>query len=108
MNNQQTTTNPNNSTGPTTEAGKFESSKNALKHGLVRRAEGGDVARRQIVETPEVTGLGPDGVAASSNFFSRQVRRLQTGFVYHYSFIMLIAAVAFGAYAILAGIGGGR
>jgi NADH-quinone oxidoreductase subunit L len=55
-----------------------------------------------------IDGLGPDGVAAASNFFSRQVRRLQTGFVYHYSFIMLIAAVAFGAYAILAGIGGGR
>jgi len=55
-----------------------------------------------------IDGLGPDGVAATSNFFSRQVRRLQTGFVYHYSFIMLIAAVAFGAYAILAGIGGGR
>ncbi|MGQ0531182.1 MAG: NADH-quinone oxidoreductase subunit L [Caulobacteraceae bacterium] len=53
-----------------------------------------------------IDGLGPDGVASTSNFFSRQVRRLQSGFVYHYSFLMLIAAVAFGAYAILAGIGG--
>ncbi len=53
-----------------------------------------------------IDGLGPDGVAASSRFFSRMLRRLQTGFVYHYSFIMLIAAVAFGAYAIFAGIGG--
>ncbi|MGD9980363.1 MAG: NADH-quinone oxidoreductase subunit L [Hyphomonadaceae bacterium] len=53
-----------------------------------------------------IDGLGPDGVASTSNFFSRHLRRLQTGFVYHYSFIMLIAAVAFGAYAILAGIGG--
>ncbi len=32
--NKQQTNNPNHSTGPTTEAGKFESSKNALKHGL--------------------------------------------------------------------------
>jgi NADH-quinone oxidoreductase subunit L len=55
-----------------------------------------------------IDGLGPDGVASTSNFFSRNLRRLQTGFVYHYSFVMLIAAVAFGAYAILAGIGGGR
>ncbi len=55
-----------------------------------------------------IDGLGPDGVAASSNFFSRNLRRLQTGFVYHYSFVMLIAAVAFGAYAILVGIEGGR
>jgi len=50
-----------------------------------------------------IDGLGPDGVAASSRFFSRNLRRLQTGFVYHYSFLMLIAAVAFGAYAIWAG-----
>lgn len=55
-----------------------------------------------------IDGLGPDGVASASRFFSRQVRRLQTGFVYHYSFIMLIAAVAFGAYAILSSFGGGR
>lgn len=52
-----------------------------------------------------IDGLGPDGVAATSRFVARQVRKVQTGFVYHYSFIMLIAAVAFGAYAIFAGIG---
>ena len=59
------------------------------------------VGDRKIID-----GLGPDGVAASSRFFSRALRRVQTGFVYHYSFIMLIAAVAFGAYAIYAGLGG--
>jgi NADH-quinone oxidoreductase subunit L len=52
-----------------------------------------------------IDGLGPDGVAGSSRFLSRQVRRLQTGFVYHYSFLMLIAAVGFGAYAIFSGLG---
>jgi NADH-quinone oxidoreductase subunit L len=57
-------------------------------------------------EQKTIDGLGPDGVAASSRFFSRALKRVQTGFVYHYSFIMLIAAVAFGAYAIFAGIGG--
>jgi NADH-quinone oxidoreductase subunit L len=55
-----------------------------------------------------IDGLGPDGVAMSSRVFSRGLKRLQTGFVYHYSFVMLIAAVAFGAYAIIAGLGGGR
>ncbi|MGD9813939.1 MAG: NADH-quinone oxidoreductase subunit L [Hyphomonadaceae bacterium] len=55
-----------------------------------------------------IDGLGPDGIAASSRFFSRVLRRVQTGFVYHYSFLMLIAAVAFGAYAIFAGFGGAR
>jgi NADH-quinone oxidoreductase subunit L len=48
-----------------------------------------------------IDGLGPDGFAAASNFFARQLRRLQSGYVYHYSFLMLAAAVAFGAYAIL-------
>ena len=55
-----------------------------------------------------IDGLGPDGVAMGSRVFSRLLRRVQTGFVYHYSFLMLIAAVAFGAYAILAGIGAVR
>ena len=55
-----------------------------------------------------IDGLGPDGVAAASRFVARQTRKLQTGFVYHYSFLMLIAAVAFGAYAIFAGMGGGQ
>jgi len=55
-----------------------------------------------------IDGLGPDGVASTSRFISRGVRRLQTGFVYHYSFIMLIAAVAFGAYAIFYGYGAGQ
>jgi NADH-quinone oxidoreductase subunit L len=52
-----------------------------------------------------IDGLGPDGSAATSRFFSGILRRVQTGFVYHYSFIMLIAAVAFGAYAIFASMG---
>ncbi len=55
-----------------------------------------------------IDGLGPDGMALTSRVFSRGLKRAQTGFVYHYSFIMLIAAVAFGAYAIYAGIGSGR
>jgi len=53
-----------------------------------------------------IDGLGPDGVTSASRMFSRGLRRVQTGFVFHYSFVMLIAAVAFGAYAIFAGIGG--
>ena len=62
----------------------------------------------KVGDAKVIDGLGPDGVAMSSRVFSRALRRLQTGFVYHYSFLMLIAAVAFGAYAIFAGIGGGR
>jgi NADH-quinone oxidoreductase subunit L len=54
-----------------------------------------------------IDGLGPDGVTAASNFTSRQMRKAQTGFVYHYSFLMLVAAVAFGAYAIWSGVAAG-
>jgi NADH-quinone oxidoreductase subunit L len=54
-----------------------------------------------------IDGLGPDGVAAASRFSGRALRRLQTGFVYHYSFLMLVAAVAFGAYAIWVGVNPG-
>ena len=50
-----------------------------------------------------IDGLGPNGFAAMTRFAARQVRRMQTGFVYHYSFLMLAAAVAFGAYALWAG-----
>jgi NADH-quinone oxidoreductase subunit L len=54
-----------------------------------------------------IDGLGPDGFAAVSRFAGRSLRRLQTGFVYHYSFLMLAAAVAFGAYAIWIGVNPG-
>ena len=50
-----------------------------------------------------IDGAGPNGFAAAAQFAARQLRREQTGFVYHYSFLMLAAAVAFGAYALWAG-----
>jgi NADH-quinone oxidoreductase subunit L len=47
-----------------------------------------------------IDGLGPDGFAAASKFSGRMFRRAQTGYVYHYAFVVLVAAVGFGAYAI--------
>ena len=47
-----------------------------------------------------IDGLGPDGVASTAKAGARLMRKTQTGFVYHYSFLMLIAAVGFGAYAL--------
>ncbi|MES1157154.1 MAG: NADH-quinone oxidoreductase subunit L [Alphaproteobacteria bacterium] len=55
-----------------------------------------------------IDGLGPDGVTAASQFLSRQLRKLQSGYVYHYSFLMLAAAVLFGVYAIYAAAGAVR
>ncbi|MEJ0024333.1 MAG: NADH-quinone oxidoreductase subunit L [Alphaproteobacteria bacterium] len=47
-----------------------------------------------------IDGLGPNGVAWVAKFTGRQVRKLQTGYVYHYSFLMLAGIVGFGAFAI--------
>jgi NADH-quinone oxidoreductase subunit L len=47
-----------------------------------------------------IDGVGPNGVAWLTQWGARQLRKLQTGFVYHYSFVMLIGVVAFGAYAL--------
>jgi NADH-quinone oxidoreductase subunit L len=41
-----------------------------------------------------IDGFGPDGVAARVNDVTNQVVRLQTGYVYHYAFAMLIGVAA--------------
>ncbi len=41
-----------------------------------------------------IDGCGPDGITAVTALLSRGVRRLQTGYVYHYAFSMVIALVA--------------
>jgi NADH-quinone oxidoreductase subunit L len=41
-----------------------------------------------------IDGFGPDGVAATVAGVTRQVNRLQTGYVYHYAFAMLIGVAA--------------
>jgi NADH-quinone oxidoreductase subunit L len=51
-----------------------------------------------------IDGLGPNGITSVTRFSSRQLKRVQTGLVYHYTFVMLAAAVAFGAYAIWSGV----
>jgi NADH-quinone oxidoreductase subunit L len=42
-----------------------------------------------------IDGLGPNGVAAVTRDLSRQASRLQTGYLYHYAFVMLIGLAAF-------------
>jgi NADH-quinone oxidoreductase subunit L len=41
-----------------------------------------------------IDGFGPDGVAASVAAVTTQVNRLQSGYLYHYAFAMLIGVVA--------------
>jgi NADH-quinone oxidoreductase subunit L len=41
-----------------------------------------------------IDGLGPDGVSARVIDVTNRVVRLQTGYVYHYAFAMLIGVAA--------------
>jgi len=40
-----------------------------------------------------IDGLGPDGIATVTRDLARRAGRLQTGYVYHYAFAMLIGVV---------------
>jgi NADH-quinone oxidoreductase subunit L len=40
-----------------------------------------------------IDGFGPDGIAAVTSDLARRTRQLQTGYVYHYAFAMLIGLV---------------
>jgi NADH-quinone oxidoreductase subunit L len=40
-----------------------------------------------------IDGLGPDGLAATTVAVARRASRLQTGYVYHYAFVMLVGVV---------------
>ncbi len=41
-----------------------------------------------------IDGLGPDGLSKVSIFAAERISRLQTGYVYHYAFVMLIGVAA--------------
>jgi NADH-quinone oxidoreductase subunit L len=41
-----------------------------------------------------IDGLGPDGLAEASRGVARGASRLQSGYIYHYAFVMLIGVVA--------------
>jgi NADH-quinone oxidoreductase subunit L len=53
-----------------------------------------------------IDGLGPDGVAARVIDVTRGVVRLQTGYVYHYAFAMLIGVAVLITYYLTIGGGG--
>jgi NADH-quinone oxidoreductase subunit L len=55
-----------------------------------------------------IDGLGPDGVSALSYATGRRTGRLQTGYVYHYAFVMLVGVVGLLSYALWVFGRGGR
>jgi NADH-quinone oxidoreductase subunit L len=52
-----------------------------------------------------IDGIGPDGVAARVIDITNRVIRLQTGYIYHYAFVMLIGVVLMITYFLFAGGG---
>ena len=52
-----------------------------------------------------IDGLGPDGVSTTARDIAVWASRLQTGYVYHYAFAMLIGVVAFVSWYLLRQIG---
>ena len=53
-----------------------------------------------------IDGLGPDGISARVLDVTRNVVRLQTGYLYHYAFAMLIGAAALITWFMFSGVGG--
>jgi NADH-quinone oxidoreductase subunit L len=49
-----------------------------------------------------IDGLGPDGVAAASQAVGRGAGRMQTGYLYHYAFVMLLGVAGLITYALWA------
>ena len=60
---------------------------------FVRRPSGSAVACGRSATARIIDGLGPDGIAALTRSLARRAGQLQTGYVYHYAFAMLIGVV---------------
>ena len=52
-----------------------------------------------------IDGFGPDGVAARVNDVTNRVVKLQSGYLYHYAFAMLIGVAALITWAMFGGAG---
>jgi NADH-quinone oxidoreductase subunit L len=51
-----------------------------------------------------IDGIGPDGIAARVADVTREAVRLQSGYVYHYAFAMLVGVVALATWFMVTGI----
>jgi len=49
-----------------------------------------------------IDGLGPDGVAATSNAIGKAASLFQSGYLYHYAFVMLVGVAGLVSYALWA------
>lgn len=49
----------------------------------------------RVWDTKIIDGMGPNGAAFVSALFAKRVSALQTGYVYHYAFVMLLGVLGF-------------
>jgi NADH-quinone oxidoreductase subunit L len=49
-----------------------------------------------------IDGLGPDGVAAAANAIGKRTGKMQSGYVYHYAFVMLLGVLGLVTFAFFA------
>jgi NADH-quinone oxidoreductase subunit L len=59
------------------------------------------------VDQATIDKFGPDGIARASLFGGRRLVRMQTGFLYHYAFVMLLGVAGLLSYALFAFGGAG-
>ena len=52
-----------------------------------------------------IDGFGPDGVATSVLATTRRIVKVQTGYIYHYAFVMLIGIALFVTYYFARSVG---
>ena len=50
-----------------------------------------------------IDGIGPDGIAAATLSVARRAVKLQSGYVYHYAFAMLLGLAAIVTWFLIAG-----
>ncbi len=55
-----------------------------------------------------IDGFGPNGFAAATLAGAKRIAKLQTGFLYHYAFVMLIGLVGFITWILVSGVSGGH
>ena len=75
----------------------------ALRHPLRALRQ---VSRAQPLEAGDgavIDGIGPDGIAAATLSVARRAVKLQSGYVYHYAFAMLLGLAAIVTWYLIAG-----
>ncbi len=70
----------------------------------MRPAKGFGIFLWKQVDGRAIDGAGPDGIAARVIDVTRGVVRFQTGYVYHYAFVMLVGVAGLITWYLVSGV----